>query len=51
MIKIFETGSFTTQLGRGQKLVLEDAITDAATTIVERNQTSTDGNSSTREVA
>lgn len=52
MVKKFETtGSLTTRPGRGRKPVSEDTITDVATAIVERNQTSTAGNSSTRGVA
>ena len=52
MVKKFEKkDSFTTRLGRGRKPVLEDTITDVATAIVERNQTSTAGDSSTRLVA
>ncbi|KAF8793425.1 hypothetical protein HNY73_004907 [Argiope bruennichi] len=39
-------GSLATRPGRGWKPVSEDTITDVAATIVERNQTSTAGNSS-----
>ena len=49
--KIEKTGSFTIRPGRGWKPVSEDTVTDVAIAIVERNKTSTAGDSSTRGVA
>ena len=49
--KIEKTGSLTVRPGRGRKPVSEDTITDIATAIIERSQTSTAGDSSTRGVA
>ncbi|KAF8764126.1 hypothetical protein HNY73_022240 [Argiope bruennichi] len=46
-----KTSSFATRPDRGRKPVSEDTITDVETAIIERNQTSTDGNSSTLGVA